>query len=372
MFKDRREYVTCYTGAIKGNKLYVVHEGLDLLMEYDLRDYSYKVLANINPDEDKRRTRVRGIAILENVIYIAFECSWDILEYHMDTGKIRVNGMKKNCIEDMYAVECTYICQNEIWMFPCCINEKIRVFNTKTRIFSLKKSIGEYLKENGYYVEETCFGDYATSGNGIVYTITYESHFIIAIDMKSNKYKVFDMGEDKKIARIIYDGNGYWLSFSDSGMIVKWSPVNGIEKQYMINDVLIDERGLPIHYMYDGKESLFIILSYMQRIILLNKMSGKITYIDYPDDYKRINTNIRRYQFYEELIYKNYIIALPFSVNKLLQYNIESGEIKFFETKLCKEDIEKYILQDELKNKVITELDGYGVKEFIEYVEKEN
>ncbi len=368
MDKNRLEYITCYTGTIENDKLYLVHEGLGLLIQYDLYDYSYKILTKIELEKEKQPVRVRGIAILKNVIYMTFECNWNVLEYHMDTGEISLN--ENMCVEDAYAVERTFIHKNDIWMFPCYLNEAIRVFDIKNKTYDLKKSIGEYLKENGYYIEKTCFGDYASSGNGIVYAISYESHYIISINMQLNTYEVFDIGEEKKIARIVYDGKGYWLSFSNNGMIARWNPMHGIEKQYMVNDIEVDERGLPIHYVYESKYSLVIIPSYMQKIIVMNKVSKKFTYIEYPYDYKRINANTRRYQFYEEFLYKNYIIALPFSVNKLLKFNIDSGDTEFIEIKLNKTDIENYMLQQELKDRVITEMYGYGVKEFIEYMEK--
>ena len=365
MVKDKYEYLTCYTGVIENKKMYVVHEALGLLIEYNIEDFSYKILTRIEVGKTNQFIRVKGIILLQDIIYLVLENSWNIFEYHVCSKEMKVNGNGKQYIEGEFFVEKIILHNTKIWMFPCYIDEDIRIFDTNTKDFTKSKSIGSYLKECGFHVESMSFAYYEIINKDTIYAIPYRSNYIIIINLNLNEYKIFDIGIGNKIEHINYDGKNFWLNYFNRKTIAKWNAKNGITEEYMINNIEIDERGMPICYIYEKGENLLIIPSYGQRYILFDKKKRKETFVKYPDDFRRIRQNPQRYMFYDQIKCKDDIFFLPFACNNLLKVNIKNNTMQFIETRLCTEDIKKYIFKDMKNMQSVKELYGYGIEEFI-------
>lgn len=366
MLKNRMEFLTCYTGVIQDNKLYTVHEGLGLLMEYDLLSFSYKVLTILKVGEKEQRVRVKGMVISNQVIYIILGNSWNIFEYHMESGQILINGDDKKYNDGALLIENCFLYRNEIWLLPCYANEYIRIFDLKTKQYSMRKPIIDELKYYGANVYKKSFLDYAFTNEGIIYAIIYKSEYIVSIDINTGQYFLYCIGGRKKLSSINYDGKNYWLSFFDSTIIEKWSPKNGIIEEYVIDEIDIDDTGQQIRFIYELQGKLYIIPTFVPYIFILNKKNKKISKMNYPKNFKRIHNNSERYQFFRDILYKDKIIVLPFAVNEMLLIDKKNNKVNFIESILSREDIEKYTIK--LETGVIEEKYGYGIRQFLEHL----
>lgn len=365
MLKNRMEFLTCYTGVIQDNKLYMVHEGLGLLMEYDLSDFSYNVLTAIRIENMMSHVRVKGMTIVKNIIYMVLENSWNVIEYDIASKMIKVNGNESQYINGKMLVEKTFLFGDELWLLPCYCEEKIRTFNIKTKKYTIKKSIVDFLKPKEIEVKKKCFAEYEVTEDGVIYAIIYQSDYIVSIDTKEAEYTLYYVGAGKGLSSISKEGKNFWLSFFNDNMIVKWNPVYGILKEYEVDGIRIDEREQTIRLIYESDKNICVVPTYMPAFFSINKKNRNVIWINYENKFKRININRERYQFYSSVTNGDKRYILPFAVDKLLVLDMKSEKIITVNTGLSTNDIKKYIIKDQGKENPITEIYGYGIKEFI-------
>lgn len=357
--------MTCYTGVIEGNKLYTVHEGLGLLMEYDLQKFSYKILCSIFSSMPQDFVRVKGLFIDSGIIYIILLGSWKVIEYYIDSKCIKINGSSSDYLNKQFLVEKITCYEKKIWLLPCYIGDTIKIFDFEKKTYIEKKAIGQYLIEEGKNINLDIFAEYETTKEGIVYAIVYESAYVVSINMVTEEYRLYDIGKDKKLSSINFDGKNYWLSYFDSNAIEKWSPLYGVLETYDIPQIKVDNRRQPIRMVYERKNKIYIIPTFMPDIIVLDKEKEEMPYICLKGKQKRIYKNGDRFQFLSSLMYKNMVILLPHAVNEFVLIDLETGLIKNIESRLTKFDIRRYIINPQLQYGMTNEIFGWGIKEFI-------
>lgn len=365
MKKDRKEFLTCFTGAISNNKLYVVHEILGTLMEYDLSDFSYRILAKIDLKVPQKRIEIKGMVIVEDVIYFTLLNSWNVIEYHLKTNQFKINGEDTQYIEGKRAIEAMYLYKNKLWLMPYYAGEKVRIFDLETKQYRIQQIVGSCLDENEKRTTEKNYVDYELSQDGMIYAIIYNSKYLVAINMSSEKYTLQNLGDTRKFSGINYDGKNYWIS-DYTNKIIKWNPKDGVLEEHFINALNRDEKREQIRLIYEKNDEICIIPTYTPYMIILNKKSREIVLKKYHDNIGRIHQNENRYFFYSGLVYKDKIILLPLSSNKLVILSKDFEIAQVIDNRLNKLDIEKYILKKGGEAEPIEELYGWGIKEFIE------
>lgn len=368
MQRDRMEYLLCYTGVIWEEKLYVVHEGLGLLMEYDLRDFSYQVLTQIKLGEVRQHVRIKGMCLIEKVIYMVLENSWNVMEYHLDTGKLRVNGEDTDHKDGEELIEKIFRRRDELWLCPSHASQEILIFNFRTKQYRAADAIETVINKCAGAVDANCYADYATAGDGILYAIAYHSDCIVSIDMRSLEYLGYPIKRGKELSGITYDGKNYWLLFFDNH-IARWNPKQGITEEYVIDGVTADNGEQPFRFVYEGEDEICIIPNYMPEMILLQKKTKEITRIQYSEEFVRIGSKAR-YQFYGNLIDDKKIFLFPYAVNRLVLLDRDLHTVKCIECILRKKDIEQYIIKEEAKTGKISEKHCFGIRDFVEYIER--
>ena len=96
---DDYKYLDCCAGKIENDKLYVVSVLLGIVLEYDLKNFTYTVLTQINLPDLSQRVRVNSIIKVNHLLYMTLSNSWNVFEYDIKNKRLKVYGNNFEYIE---------------------------------------------------------------------------------------------------------------------------------------------------------------------------------------------------------------------------------------------------------------------------------
>lgn len=363
-------YLDCYTGVVEGDKLYVVNVSFGMLLEYNLKSFTYKVLCPVNLPDITQPIRVNSIIKKENFIYMSLENSWNIFEHNLQTGQSKMYGDDFTYIDGSLLVRKSLAYGDEIWMFPYDdIMQPVRIFNIRTKEFETGISIGEYLlKRGGKINSEYRLDFHMFQEDNIIRVAIYNSPYIVEINMESCECKLYEVDCCPKIALMFYKNGEYLLSYMGSNILAVWHPNQGVSEKYCPEEI----GGQPdwtYQYIYADEEKIIAVPVKMRNVCMFDRKRQEISIINYPEDFARVH-NMTRWMYQDGLTYGEKLVLLPFSVNKFIIISLNNGEMETYSCRLQKDEIEKYCTVPRWTNSVPVDEGMVQLTDYINFVLK--
>lgn len=364
-------YLDCYTGVVEEDKLYVVNVSFGMLLEYNLKSFTYKVLCPINLPDITQPVRVNSIIKKENFIYMSIENSWNIFEHNLQTGQSKVYGSNFSYIDGSMLVRKSLAYGDEIWMFPYDIMQPVRIFNIRTKEFETGILIGECLLKTGGKINSQYRLDFHMfQEDNIIRVAIYNSPYIMEINMESCECKLYEIDGSSKIALMFYKNGKYLLSFMGSNILAVWHPKQGISEKYFPEEISA-QPDWTYQYIYADEEKIIAVPVKMQNVCMIDRKRQETSIINYPEDFARVHI-MTRWMYQDGLTYGEKLVLLPFSVNKFIIINLDNGEMETYACRIQKDEIEKYYTLPRLTNNVTVDEGMAQLAYFINFIGKKD
>lgn len=375
MFDEKRKndykYLDCYAADIEGDKLYVVSVLFGIVLEYDLRDFSYKILTQINLPDSSQMVRVNSIIKSKHFLYITLWNSWNIFEYDIESEKLEVYGNDFEYIDGNELVVKSYLYQDRIWIFPYNVDQKIRIFHIKTKEFEVNLSVKEILNQRGYRIPKSsfiCLDIFQEKCKCIL--AIYNSSYLIEINLETEKYNIYEVKPNARIEIMSYIDGQYWLSYIDNKNIKRWSPEDEILEMYEpAKNYIQKERRY--RYIFSYKEKVIIVPTYDKTICIIDKKTRKETILEYSKDIQRVH-NRDRWMFYGFIEYFDKILLLPFSMTHFIVIDLQNERLESYQSKFGTDVIYEYWIKPRLTELLLLENDIFEFSEYLDFISEHN
>ena len=356
------KYLSCYTGIIEDNKLYTVNMYLGILLEYDLKNFSYQVLTRIPLRDRAQLVRVIKMIKIGSVFYFIFENTRIVWMYDM-------SSKESDMIENGEDVADRYLVNSDAYRWKDCIfltperhSETIGVFNWRTNKFDEDIPLGHFSDSSGK-VRITKIG---IMDRKIWYTF-FGAPVLIGIDVESRGEKHWIIDPSKNILAVSLSEGYFWILLSGAELI-KWNPEEGIIKKYVLDSLRINEEKPVFRHLYETDTYVYIVPYYAQCIWKIDKSTEEVFSIKYPSELKRVHPNFERCLFFEVLKDGDNLFLLPFAVNVLVQLDMNDGRMTYHECSFNRQEIWKYYCQDILGKNALSEDEIIDLSFFVEKI----
>lgn len=326
-------YFSCYTGLIEGNRLYAVNINVGLLFEYDLEDFSYKILAKIQFPNRNKPVRVWEIVKIENVFYFILEDTYNVWKYNLDTDKLTIikNEAYNSSESTLFINNAAFRKNDMIYLMPYYDKETISIFDCKREKFK-----GEIQFTNSKNADKELL--YLGIRKESVWIAIFNSSYLVEVNLQSGKEKFYIIEEKHNILGASLCGNDFLLLLTETGL-VKWNPEDQIISKYALSISNIEEQKIVFHNAFETDTSMIIVPDYEPCIWIIDKATGNKNDIIYPDGFKKIHPNPERCLFMKVINNSEELILLPFSANMFIRLDLKQNKMYSAGCALCWEDI---------------------------------
>lgn len=359
------EYLDCYAGSIEEGKLYVVSVLFGIVLEYDLKDFSYKVLAKIDLQDSLQLVRVNSIEKINHFLYMTLWNSWNVFEYDIESKRMEVYGNNLEYIDGEELVVKSYMYQDRIWLFPYDLRQKIKIFHVMTKEFTVSISVEAILKQKGYEIKNgslICIEIFQEKNK--CFLAVYDSPYILEVDLETEKCNIYEVKHNAKIEMMTCANGQYWLSYRDSKIIERWSPADGILETYEPQKICIQDEWKYRH-MIAYKEKVIIVPSQDKSIWMIDKRTRQETVLEYSEDILRVH-NKERWMFYGFVEYNDKIILLPFSMTHFIVIDPENQRMESYSGKFDADIINEYYIKPRLPASILLENDIFELSKYLD------
>lgn len=344
--------------------MYIVNVLYGVLLEYDLCDFSYTVLERLEQDEFQP-LRIVSLMKLQSKFYFNLVDSWEVFEFDLNTKQIIAYGESLEEKKGQIIVKRSFYYNNEIWIIPYSIDDKIRIFNSNSKKIREIESIKNIAEKKGYTLNtEHCLSNILQKEN-ILWTAIYRTAYIIALDMETKQLQIFSIGEDKKIESINYCEDEFWLSFYNTNLVASWKINYGIEEEYFAKPIQAIN-GEALRFVYVTEKKIYGIPVRDNKICVIDKETGDSLSFEYPSDFRR-TYNEQRCMFYDFVVHEDKLILLPYSVNYFIVLDLISVKAEFYECRFERSDVMAYYIENRLIRDGLVESSSFHLLDFINY-----
>lgn len=355
---DYLQYLSCCAGVIDGDRLYTVDEDLGVLVEYDLKDLSYCILAKIG--DNTQPVIVDKLFKINNIIFLILQNTYNIWMYDLITQKLSVIGADEADLPyERELNDIAYQWKDCFYIMPGRRGHKIKVFNWKTYKF-----VGEIQLEDNCEKKDRVPINIGIREGKIWYTIFNTSN-LIEIDIETGEKKIWVIDEKEHILAASFGEKGIWL-FLSSNILVKWNPKEMITETYNMQNSAIDMEKLVFRNVFEIGEMVYIVPNFSSCMWVIDKTTRKKRDIEYPVGFKRVPPKLKRDLFVTVLINGGQLILLPYAVNMLIQVDLKSEKIVSWECKFSKRDLWEYYIQKVMMTTGIQENEVFNISDYIE------
>lgn len=361
------EYLDCYAGDIEDDKLYVVSVLFGIVLEYDLKNFSYKVLTQINLPDSSQLVRVNSIVKIKNLFYMTLWNSWNVFKFDIESKQLEVYGNDFEYIdgEELVVKSCMY--QDKIWLFPYDIRQKIRIFHIKTKEFTVSISVEEILGKKGYGIKKEnfiCLDIFHEKNK--CFLAVYNSPYILEVNLETENCNVYTVKHNAKIEMIFYADGQYWFSYIDSKIIEKWSPAGGILEVYEPQKMYTQDKW-KYRYVFEYGEKIVVIPTQDKGIYIIDKQTRQETVLKYSEDNQKVH-NEERWMFYGFAKYNDKIILLPFSMTHFNVIDLENERLESYSGKFGADIINEYYIKTRFSQSILVENNIFGFPEYLNFL----
>ncbi len=330
-------FLSCSAGVIDKGKLFVIDSIYKMLLEYNLVDFSYKVLSyNIIPSEYSNH-KVVDIYKKQNKLYIILDGSMgNVVEYDLFSDKCKQYIYAYSAIP-AFPVDIwhSFFCIDKIYIFPLLIKNGFSVFNTNNNTFERKVELGSDI---GSSEEKDLLGRLFFKDDSIyVFPMTRGS--IYNMDLKANEIKLYQLPTIRIENIGYYNGSFYISSFADN-IISEWDSKYGVTGHYNCEGISrIPNLTVRIFAIYVDKNAILCLPRVGNCLSYINKISREEKLLDLSKYCKRVRIDHNIY-FRRGIIVGDRILLLPNEVGNFLWVDMTTGEIESIQSELRTEDIE--------------------------------
>lgn len=351
------------TGLKDDNKLYVVERELGLLMEYDLDDFSYQILTQLDYNKMLGGVwAVNNIVKVKDIIFLAFRNHDFLMSYDIKTGNTEIHG--EDSKEKKGIEKCVFF-KNEIWMFPIFSSQKIKVFDVISKQFRSKECLQEYLQTKRYINDEKRIW-FITDVEGILYFALLNTPYIFTYNVSDGDIQIYETEKNDRIAKVVHDGDQFWISFVDNCKIARWDIVKGIQEIIEIGEIKIDDRKNPILGVFKRNDIMFVVPTFFPRVYSY-KRNGEGLSLEYTEDFNRIKPDKKSASFRTFIFRKNQLFMFPFEADRIIIADLETGELRSQECTLTKQEGILYGITGRAFREGIVEKDWFSLEDFLKF-----
>jgi hypothetical protein len=351
-----------------------VNGAFGVLLEYDLHDYSYRVLTQIpsiggNPH---RGIRAIGLIKVEDSIFITLMCSWNIWEYDIGEDRLAMYGDDIGYKASDVVIGASFLCGNEIWAIPYSLSDPLIIFNIKTKTFSRHTFLADYLRSQPTSAGRQLLIHYKSETNILAETnsqawITLDnSPYIVSVDFTKKEAKAYIVDKNETVHNVTTQGDSVWAALNNSKSFVRWLPDTGIAEKYTIDDLtLTNKQGLNFVVAY--KDKIYAVPLRDNNIYVVDINAKRSYPLEYSDGFSRIFNHKRTY-FFGYLAYGDKLLLFPNSVNKLIEIDMANSRIREIECRFRKEDVFRHYIEPCLSFGAVWEKSYFDVADFAETI----
>ncbi len=367
--KITESHLSCFTGAVEEDKIYTVDITYGWLIEYNTRDYTHRILTKMSCMHIKRGGYyIRKIIKVGDMLYFFLGNSRDIISWSLSQQVFKIYGNEYKFDQQFQWVSNAFLVKDKIWICPAYSNQPLRCFDVNTQKISEYSFIEEQLSLTGIILKESQFV-FASLENKILWFAIYNTPYVVSYNVERDRWNCYSFYEFGKVSNLSYDGNDLWIYFMDRRIFISWRPERGVLDIYEVSDMKLDmSKGDPYSYIYGFQNNIFVIPTYDNDIYIVNRKTKKEYLTNFVLNYERIYTWPYVPLFYACIPRENRLILLPYSVNVIVEINMEDGQIQCIESKFDYGDL-WYCLGEHCQKKKLIENDQITLKEYISYIE---
>lgn len=360
-------HLSCYTGVVEGDKFYTVDAVYGLLLEYNMKDYSHRILMQMDCiSADKGHYFVKKIIKVKEVFYFFMGNSRDIISWSLSNHEFRVFENRTQDELRYKLTENAFFSKDKIWICPAYSDQPFRCFDIISKKVTEYASIEEHMLEQGITLDGHHF-IFTLVENDKLWVVIYYSPYIMSYDMIKNRWDCYSFNEFGKVSNICFDGNDLWICFMYKQVFISWTPERGITDTYEILDINFD-KGDPFMHIYGAQDYIYVIPTYDNDIYIVQRKTKKVYNTGFFQNYKRINTRAFMPLFYTCLRDGSRLVLLPYSVDIIVVIDLEVGHLQYIDAGMDQNDKKFYLDHYCWDQKVMIENSGLTLKEYVPYI----
>lgn len=364
---EKKYYLQCFAGVADKDMIYIYDNPLGLIMKYNLKDFSYEIIGQV---QDDALYKVSVIDMLKNEEYL-------YLIMFRRPGIIRFNlidrSIEKYLFNDSFFAPNelmwkSFIYESKIWVFSVCAGRKILIFDYYTGEFRKGCSITNLFKKKNIKIESENYLSHIFQINNKIWGAVCGTTYIFSINMSEMDISIFPINCEG-INSFDYDENGFWITVSNSSQIMKWDPDYGIIDSYYVNEINFDD--YPNCYVGGSRDRILVVPNSDKDFCIIDRETKLYSFLPLVGRYQRLSLNRGAELFVACLRICNTLILLPYDIDKIVIVNLEDKSVEYKESLLSKADYEKVYIINKLKSDRVEEDLAYRLDDYIKYVNNE-
>lgn len=332
---SREENLSCDTGYVDDGKLYVIHKSYPILLVYDLRDFSYRVVThNVMPYEYVQYG-VRELFKIKNRLYIIPSLRVrTIIVYDLSTDRYWIHKAFKDEV-DCGGTYRAYLQNDSFYLCSLDLRKGI-----------LKADIEE---ADGFTVVspewDDVFGDKENDllgwyfiGKGGIFAFPYGTDKVFRFSMKGEIIQSYNLAMNDVVEDVSYDGKIFYFVRKKDAMIFAWDPESEIQGKCRITKFKASNREKYIGSSSVNKDLFTCIFREIGRVDFINLQTGSELRINLDKFFSPEMPFSNAYSV-RGMLFDRKLLLLPNVAENFILIDIDTGIAEVISCKLRDMDI---------------------------------
>lgn len=255
-------------------------------------------------------------------------------------------------------VQYSQLIDGVLYLFPNYRDQELLSWNLDT--------IDDFKEENwwdGTTLKESSSMISGAFDNQQVWTYCFGNNKIIIADCMKKQIREYSIGlVDRKVSCVDYDGEHFWIVFSDCAEIIEYSLESGIEKKIIV-DINFAKRWTEPQGIFCIRNRIFVFLYREKCIYIVNKETGKFEELSrFPSDTLYVSDMM--WVWHKVIDNKVYFFCLYTSV--IIEVNLDDLSVNYISTIVKDSEVyEKYrdtVMSRIVRNELLCEGDWWDWK----------
>lgn len=358
--------LVCYTGVIDGDVLYTFNNMLSLIMKYDLRDFTYEVIGQLQGHMIYRNSVIRMLLYEENIYLIMFR--WQhIVRFNIANRNITEYSLRDDVLKPNELIWGAFMYKFWIWEFSVCSGCKIYAFSCQTGENKIYCSIKELFEKKNVTIGSDDFFSNMFQISNQIWAAVCGTPYLFCFNFDEIDITIFKI-KCKSINSLDYDGKNFWITISDSTRIINWSPDYGNIDCFNVDE--INFRDYTSCYVCGTDDRIFIIPNADKDFCSINRKTKQYEFLPVVGNYQELSLNKDVLPFGGYLRTIDSLILLPRNIDKIVVIDLKNGIVSCKDGQLLKIDYENLYVKQGLQTGGIEENRNYTLIDYISYLSK--
>ncbi|MEZ3508124.1 MAG: hypothetical protein K1W10_14450 [Lachnospiraceae bacterium] len=367
----KKNSLVCFTGIIDQESLYTFNNRLSLIMKYDLKDFSYEIVGELQNYMISHDPVIRMIMFEENLYLVLFR----------RRGIVRFNITKKNPTECFFSKKIlapneliwgAFMYKSHIWEFSVSAGCKIYSFNCVTGEHQEYCSVKELFKKKNLLIEADDYFSNMFQIHNEVWSAVCGTPYVFCLNLDEMGLTVFHIGCEE-INSFDYDGRDFWITVPGDSAIINWSPEDGILNCFNVSE--INFRDYPSCYISGTDDRVFVIPNSDKDFCCINKKTREYKFLSFVGSYQKLSPDKNVYPvvypFGGYIRTSDILILLPRNIDKIIVIDLQYETITYVDSALKKEDYERMYVKNKLYTGGLEETRDYKLTDYTEHLNKD-